>query len=91
MTDPLDLKHLGKFGEELGECSAAVSRCIIQGIDASEPVTDKPNRKWLEEEMADVFANLCLVGEHFSLDIEWIMARAEKKMAQLKIWHAMET
>lgn len=31
--DAVRLKHLGKLAEELNECGAAVSRCIIQGID----------------------------------------------------------
>lgn len=45
ISDPVDLKHLGKLSEELGECSAAVARCIIQGIDECEPVTGKINRQ----------------------------------------------
>lgn len=43
IQSPIDLKHLGKFGEELGECQAAVSRCIIQGIREKEPIERKPN------------------------------------------------
>jgi hypothetical protein len=57
MTRPIDLKHLGKLGEESNELGAAISRCIIQGIDEREPVTGKPNRQWLAEEIADVLAN----------------------------------
>lgn len=45
MTDSVDLKHLGKLMEELGECQAAIARCIIQGIDSAEPVTGKINKK----------------------------------------------
>lgn len=45
MTDAINLAHLGKLAEELNECGAAVARCIIQGIDGSEPVTGKPNRE----------------------------------------------
>lgn len=89
MTNLLDLKHLGKFGEELGECSAAVSRCIIQGIDGAEPVTGKINRDWLEDEIADVLNNMNLVVEHFNLDAVKIKARLRKKRALLRIWHGM--
>lgn len=89
MTDSVDLKHLGKFAEELGECCSAVSRCIIQGIDECEPVTGKPNRKWLQDEIADVCANLDLVIERFNLDTSAIEARAAKKRAHLKSWHDM--
>jgi len=89
MSDALALKHLGKFGEELGECSAAVSRCIIQGVDEAEPVTGKPNRQWLSEEVADLLANAELVIDHFGLDREFIAARANRKMVHLSAWHAM--
>ena len=41
ITDKVDLKYLGKLGEELNECGSAVSRCIIQGVDEREPVTGK--------------------------------------------------
>lgn len=61
MSKPIDIKHLGKLAEELGEASSAVARCLIQGIDESEPVTGKLNRQWLEDELADVCANIQLV------------------------------
>lgn len=54
MTKAIDLKHLGKLGEEAGELSAIVCRCIIQGINEYEPVTGKSNREALEDEIADV-------------------------------------
>jgi hypothetical protein len=87
--DALDLKHLGKLGEELAEALAAVSRCIIQGIDECEPVTGKPNRQWLTEEIADALANICLVRLHFGLDPDVINRRIERKIAGLRQWHAM--
>lgn len=89
MTDSLDLKHLGKLAEETGELSAAVSRCIIQGIDEAEPVTGKVNREWLEDELADVAANSLLVIERFGLDQQRMRERAERKAAQLRTWHEM--
>jgi NTP pyrophosphatase (non-canonical NTP hydrolase) len=89
MSDPVDLKHLGKLGEELGECSAAVSRCIIQGIDEAEPVTGKINREWLEDEVADVIANIGLVMEHFNLNVDRIERRSFTKVDQLKAWHKL--
>jgi hypothetical protein len=68
IDDKVDLKHLGKLGEELSElaaasskCATAVCRCIIQGVDEAEPVTGKVNREWLEDEIADVQANMDLV------------------------------
>lgn len=89
MDKPIDLKHLGKLGEETNELGAAVSRCIIQGIDEAEPVTGKVNRKWLEDEIADVAANIDLVIEHFKLDTNRITERALDKKGKLKLWHGM--
>lgn len=89
MTRPLDLKHMGKLSEELGECIAAVSRCLIQGIDECEPATGKLNRSWLEEEIADVLANISLVQQHFKLNALRIENRSFAKMTQLREWHAM--
>lgn len=83
ITDPLDLKYLGKLCEEAGELASAVSRCIIQGIDECEPSTGKPNREWLEDEVADVQANIDLVVERFGLDEERMAARIEKKKVHL--------
>lgn len=89
MTDPIDLKHLGKFGEELNECGAAVSRCIIQGIDEAEPVTGKVNKDWLEDEIADVLAGAELNMRRFNLDRDKIEKRKAKKMAHLSAWHKL--
>lgn len=54
IKDPKVQRRFGKTLEELGELTSAVSRCLIQGIDECEPVTGKPNRQWLLEELADV-------------------------------------
>lgn len=89
MSRPIDQKHLGKLAEETSELGAATARCLIQGIDESEPVTKKPNREWLEDELADVKANSELVIEHFGLDQARIDARTAKKKVQLREWHAM--
>lgn len=87
MSDPRDLKTLGKLGEELGEASAAVSRCIIQGIDEQEPVTRVVNRHWLEDELADVRVNMKLAIERFGLDEQRMAAREARKEKQLRGWH----
>jgi NTP pyrophosphatase (non-canonical NTP hydrolase) len=89
MSKPIDLKHLGKLAEELGEASSAVARCIIQGIDESEPITGKSNRQWLEEELADVLANIMLVVGHFSLDQAAMGVREARKIEHLQGWHSM--
>ena len=89
MTNPLDLKHLGKLGEEVNELGSAISRCIIQGINEAEPITHKVNRRWLEDEIADVYANLVLVIDHFGLDTVHIRTRMTRKQEHLKGWHSM--
>ena len=80
MTRPIDLKHLGKLAEELGELQSAVARCLIQGIDEVEPVTGKVNREWLREEIADVQAGILLAIEHFNLWQTGIDERRVRKM-----------
>lgn len=89
ITDAKDLKHLGKLSEEVGELGAAIARCIIQGIDESEPVTGKVNRVWLEDEIADVLANVGLVASHFNLDMVRMEARSNEKATKLLTWHNM--
>lgn len=89
MRDALDLKHLGKLAEETNELGSAISRCIIQGVDECEPVTHKPNREWLQDEIADVLANAELVMEHFELDRAQIAERRLRKMKHLRGWHSM--
>lgn len=87
MTNAVDLKYLGKLAEECGELNQAIGRCIIQGIDGAEPDSRKVNRTWLQEEIADVLANIKLVTDHFELDSDAIEERAETKKARLRIWH----
>ena len=87
MTNPRHLKILGKLTEELGEATAAVSRCIIQGIAAAEPTTGKPNRQWLEDELADVLANIDLTIAEFELDAARIGRREDRKKRFLRLWH----
>ena len=89
IDNKVDLKCLGKLAEECGELTAAICRCIIQGIDEREPVTGKLNREWLEDEIADVAANLALVIERLKLDQDRMERRVFRKMKHLAAWHAM--
>jgi hypothetical protein len=89
MSDPVDLKILGKLLEELGELSAAASRCLIQGANEAEPVTGKINSDWLAEEIADVKAGLLLTIQRFDLDRAKIDARMVIKYQGLHQWHKM--
>ena len=89
MANPLDIKHLGKLAEEVNELGAAIARCLIQGINEREPVTGKPNRQWLTEEIADVLAGIELVCNHFDLSADAIDSRKARKTRHLKQWHDM--
>lgn len=89
MTDAVDLKHLGKLIEELGEAVAAASRCVIQGIDEAEPVTGKINRQWLQDELADVRASIALVENRFNLDPDAMAKRVLRKVKHLRQWHEL--
>lgn len=89
MDQPIDIKHIGKAIEELCECGAAIARCLIQGIDECDPGTGKLNRNWLQDEIADVLANMRLIVEHFGLDKDMIAARRDQKLTRLRAWHGM--
>lgn len=89
MSDAVDLKHLGKLAEELSEAGAAVARCIIQGIDEAEPVTGKINRQWLQDELADVLANIDLVVDRFGLNKFAMMHRETRKKTHLRQWYTL--
>lgn len=89
ISDPVDLKHLGKLAEEAGELVSACNRCIIQGVDEAEPFTKKINRQWLQDEIADVLANAQLVIDRFDLNEDEITARVVTKAQRLREWHEM--
>jgi hypothetical protein len=89
ITDTVDLKHLGKLAEEAGELCSAASRCMIQGMNEAHPTTGKINREWLEDEIADVFANIDLCMERFDLDQVRVTERMRNKFIQLRKWHDM--
>jgi hypothetical protein len=86
ITNKADLAHLGKLGEEICECGASIFRCIIQGIDESEPETGKLNKEWLEDELADVIALAEFAINRFRLDRQRIGLRAAKKTAYKAPW-----
>lgn len=86
ITDRAQLRVLGKLGEELGEASAIVARCIIQGVDEREPVTGKLNREALENELADARATIAQVVAHYGLDERRMDEREARKRAHLDAW-----
>lgn len=85
MSDPVDIKHVGKLIEELGEAVSALARALIQGIDEVEPETLKPNRAWIQDEFADILAGMALAEDRFNLIID--QDRIDRKVAHLTQWH----
>lgn len=89
ITDEIDLAHLGKLAEELGEAQVAVSRCIIQGMDSVDPKTGKVNRQALQDELADVAAQTRLNLSHFELNENEMRERGRIKRDHKREWHRM--
>lgn len=87
MNEPKDIKAIGKLMEELGECVSACARALIQGMDEAEPVTGKVNKKWVSEELADVWANMDIVMKRFEIAPEY--ERVQKKKRHITQWMEM--
>lgn len=85
--------RLVRFGMQLGNAGAAVSRCIIQGIDEREPVTGKLNRQWLEETLGELLAAMPRLLAHLDRNDVTALARMarrrNRKTAHLQQWHGM--
>jgi hypothetical protein len=89
MSNPTDIKVLGKALEEAGEVISAMARCLIQGIDETEPSTGVLNREWLTKEIADAACTSGLVARHFDLNMSAINTRIAIKQNHLQKWFAM--
>jgi hypothetical protein len=69
ITDVVDLKHLGKLAEELNECASAAAFAIIHGVGELVPTFETSTKRGLEQEIADVKANIGLVGARFGIEV----------------------
>lgn len=78
---------LGKACEEANELAGILARCLIQGLDQSEPATGKPNRKALSDEISDLDAAVQwlreLIGEEYDEE------RADRKLRGFRQWQRM--
>lgn len=83
------LRRLGKTIEETGELIAVLGRCICQGIDETDPSSGKVNRRRLEEESADVAAQLATNAKRMQLDVTFMAARELKKRGLMDQWEAL--
>lgn len=85
--DLLTHQALGKACEEASELSNILARCLIQGLDASDPRTGKPNRQALFEEIADVDAALQWLRE--IVNDEYDSDRSHRKWSGFRRWQKM--
>jgi hypothetical protein len=85
--DVLIHQALGKACEEASELANILARCLIQGLDQREPVSGKPNRKALSDEIADLDAAVQwlreLTGEEYDEE------RADRKLRGFRQWQRM--
>lgn len=88
-TDRKLLRRMGKLCEELGELSAVAARVIIQGIDEVDPSSGKRNRQRLEEELADVQAQIGCTVATLQLDQAHMGKRTAAKMQQMGEWELL--
>jgi hypothetical protein len=86
VTEPRTLRILGKLIEELNEAGTAAARCIIQGIDGMSPESGQINRRWLQDELADVIANIEIASAELKLDRDDMRMRTSLKKARLTEW-----
>jgi hypothetical protein len=78
---------LGKACEEASELANILARCLIQGLDQSEPVSGKPNRQALFEEIADLDAAVQWLRE--LVNDEYDGNRADRKLNGFRRWQRM--
>jgi hypothetical protein len=77
---------MGKLTEECGELIAILGRCAAQGVDGIDPDTGKPNRRALEEEIADAMALQWCVMTILALDSQFIKRRYSEKIKIKSQW-----
>jgi hypothetical protein len=85
--DMLIHQALGKACEEASELANILARCLIQGLDQSDPGTGKANRRALSNEIADLDAAVQwlreLTGEEYDEE------RADRKLNGFRQWQRM--
>lgn len=88
-TDLMMLRRMGKLQEELSELGGVAARCIIQGIDEVDPGSGDVNRLRLEQEIADVYAQLDETVARLGLREAFIDARRGIKRGYMQEWEQM--
>jgi phage terminase Nu1 subunit (DNA packaging protein) len=85
--DVLIHQALGKACEEASELANILARCLIQGLNESEPVSGKRNRQALFEEIADLDAAVQWLRE--LVNDEYDGDRADRKLNGFRRWQCM--
>lgn len=86
--DPHHARRVGKTLEELGEAVAVLARISIQGLDAVDPGTGKTNRQRLQDELADVQAQIGCTVLTLDLDQGYMARRTAEKVCLMAEWEA---
>lgn len=89
ITDKRLLRRFGKLLEELGECTEAAARCIIQGPEEIDPKTLRKNIDRLADEMADVHAQIVCTIEALNLNQRAMHARVTEKVERMDEWEKL--
>ena len=84
--DQVILALLGKASEEAAELINILCRAIIQGLDQDDPETGKPNILAIQDEVADMQAQLSLLKEYLDLNRVYIKERANAKFNHKDKW-----
>lgn len=83
--DQLRLAALGKLAEECNELAGRAVRCIIQGINETDPDSGRTNHSELEREIADVQA--CIIIATALLKAVPNEGRRNTKVGGFLRWH----
>lgn len=86
--NPHQARRIGKTLEELHELGAVLARISIQGLDAVDPGTGKTNRQRMNEETADVIAQINRNFHAFAMPADDIDKRVQEKEAMMAEWEA---
>jgi hypothetical protein len=79
---------LGKLAEECSKLAKIAVRCMIQGIDESDPGTTMPNRQELMKEIADVQAAITWLSGLVTLP-PGMSARGRAKLEGFRRWQQL--
>lgn len=71
----------------LGQAVAAASRCLIQGIDGTEPTTGRCNKEWLQETLTNLKGCIRAAIDRYRFYVGGMQSRTTLKKENLRRWH----